>query len=95
MTSEEALEIVEQILPPGNLTAVKALVFHHSWNGKDYAVIARESGYNDCYIREAGAELWRSLSEALQEPVKKKNFRSLLKQRFNSQPLLTKQAMLS
>jgi hypothetical protein len=57
MTSEEALEIVEQILPPGTLTFVKMLVFHHSWNGKEYRSIAKEAGYDDCYIREAGAEL--------------------------------------
>lgn len=84
MNSEEALEVVEQILPPGTLTSVKVVVFHHSWNGKEYRAIAKEAGYNGCYIREAGAQLWRSLSEALQEPVKKKNFRSLLKQKFSS-----------
>jgi hypothetical protein len=27
MTSEEALEVVEQILPPGTLTSVKVVVF--------------------------------------------------------------------
>jgi hypothetical protein len=66
MTSEEALEVVEQILPPGTLTSVKVVVFHYSWNGKEYRANAKEAGYDDCYIREAGAELWRSLSEALQ-----------------------------
>ena len=88
MTSEEALEVVEQILPPGTLTSVKVVVFHHSWNGKEYRAIAKASGYDDCYIREAGAELWRSLSEALEEPVKKKNFRSLLKQKFSNRTVM-------
>ncbi|MBE9180144.1 hypothetical protein IQ268_16370 [Oculatella sp. LEGE 06141] len=88
MTSEEALEVVEQILPPGTLTSVKVVVFHHSWNGKEYRAIAKEAGYDDCYIREAGAQLWRSLSEALQEPVKKKNFRSLLKQKFSNRTVM-------
>jgi hypothetical protein len=88
MTSEEALEVVEQILPPGTLTSVKVVVFHHSWNGKEYGAIAKEAGYDDCYIREVGAELWRSLSEALQEPVKKKNFRSLLKQKFSNRTVM-------
>ncbi|WP_416674959.1 hypothetical protein [Egbenema bharatensis] len=88
MTSEEALEVVERILPPGTLTSVKVLVFQHSWNGKEYRAIAKEAGYNECYIREAGAQLWRSLSEALQEPVKKKNFRSLLKQKFSNRTVM-------
>ncbi|MBD2059479.1 hypothetical protein H6F88_26370 [Oculatella sp. FACHB-28] len=88
MTSQEALEIVERILPPGTLTSVKTLVFHHSWNGREYRAIAKEAGYDDCYIREAGAELWRSLSEVLQEPVKKKNFRALLKQKFSNQIMM-------
>lgn len=35
MNSEEALEVVEQILPPGTLTSVKVVVLHHSWNGKN------------------------------------------------------------
>jgi hypothetical protein len=57
MTSQEALEIVEHILPPGTLTSVKTVIFHHSWNGKEYRAIVKEAGYDDCYIREAGAEL--------------------------------------
>ncbi len=32
MNSEEALEVVEQILPPGTLTSVKVVMFHHYWN---------------------------------------------------------------
>jgi hypothetical protein len=42
MTSQKALEIVERILPPGTLTPVKTLVFHHSWNSKEYGAIAKE-----------------------------------------------------
>jgi hypothetical protein len=52
---------------------------------KEYRAIVKEAGYDDCYIREAGAELWQSLSEVLQEPVKKRNFCSLLKQKFSKQ----------
>ena len=88
MNSEEALEVVGQILLPGTLTSVKVVVFHHSWNGKEYRAIAKEAGYDDYYIREASAQLWRSLSEVLQEPVKKKNFRSLLKQKFSNRTVI-------
>lgn len=92
MTAEEALEIVEQILPPGSLTTAQELVFRRSWLGEEYPAIAKEAGYDYSYIRDIGAQLWRSLSEALKEPVKKKNFRALLQQRFNLQPLLLRQA---
>jgi hypothetical protein len=95
MTAEEALEIIEQILPPGSLTAAQELVFRRSWLGEEYPAIAREAGYDYSYIRDIGAQLWRSLSKALKEPVKKKNFRALLQQRFNLQPLLLKQAIVS
>ncbi|MBD1871011.1 AAA-like domain-containing protein [Cyanobacteria bacterium FACHB-471] len=93
MTAEEALEIIEQILPPGSLTAAQELVFRRSWLGEEYPAIAREAGYDYSYIRDIGAQLWRSLSKALKEPVKKKNFRALLQQRFNLQPLHLKQAI--
>jgi len=92
MTAEEALEIVEQILPPGSLTAAQELVFRRSWLGEEYPAIAKEAGYDYSYIRDIGAQLWRSLSKALKEPVKKKNFRALLQQRFNLQPLQLRQA---
>jgi hypothetical protein len=87
MNVEEALELVERVLPPGSLTPVKVLVFRQAWMNKEYGVIAKESGYDVGYIREAGAQLWRSLSLALQEPVKKKNFRVLLQQRFGLLPI--------
>lgn len=90
MTAEEALEIVERILPPGTLTPVQTLVFRRSWTGEEYAAIAKESGYDYGYIRDTGAQLWRSLSEVLREPVKKKNFRSLIQQRFSDQPMFAK-----
>jgi AAA-like domain len=86
MNVEEALELIECVLPPGSLTPVKVLVFRQAWMDKEYGVIAKESGYDVGYIREAGAQLWRSLSLALREPVKKKNFRVLLQQRFGILP---------
>ncbi|PSB63527.1 hypothetical protein C7B61_13235, partial [filamentous cyanobacterium CCP1] len=92
MSSEEALEIVEQILPPGTLTPIKRLVFQRSWNGQGYTEIAKELGYDNSYIRDTGAQLWRSLSEVLKEPINKKNFRALLQQRLLQDYIQAKQA---
>lgn len=83
MTAEEALQIVERILPPGTMTSVQATIFRRCWLDEDYAAIAKDLGYGYGYIRDAGAQLWRALSGVLHEPVKKKNFRALFQQRFN------------
>lgn len=88
MTAEEALETLERILPAGTLTSIKVLVFQQSWQGKEYAAIAREAGYDYSYVRETGADLWRLLSKVLHEPVKKKNFRSILQQRLAVETVL-------
>ncbi len=82
---ETALELLDNILPPGSVNAVKALIFRNAWENKGYAEIAEEAGYATEYIKESGAQLWRTMSDALGERVTKNNFRSLLRQRFESQ----------
>ena len=82
---EKALELLDTILPPGSVNNVKALIFRQAWENKGYAEIAEEAGYATEYIKESGAQLWRTMSEALGERVTKNNFRSLLRQRFESQ----------
>lgn len=82
MTATEALEIVEQLLLPTPITPIQAIIFQRSWAGEEYAAIAKDLGYGYGYVRDTGAQLWRSLSQSLGEPVKKKNFRSLIQQRF-------------
>lgn len=84
MKVEEALAILERTLPPGSLNTVKTLVFRQSWEGKGYADIAEDAGYDPDYIKGVAAGLWHSLSEVLGQKVTKKNFRSLLIQRYSS-----------
>ncbi|MEB3280000.1 MAG: AAA family ATPase [Lyngbya sp.] len=84
MKVEEALAILERTLPPGSLNTVKTLVFRHSWEGKGYADIAEDAGYDPDYIKGVAAGLWHSLSEVLGQKVTKKNFRSLVIQRYSS-----------
>ena len=84
MKVEEALAILERTLPPGSLNTVKTLVFRHSWEGKGYADIAEDAGYDPDYIKGVAAGLWHSLSEIFGQKVTKKNFRSLVIQRFSS-----------
>lgn len=79
MTVEEAIELVEQLLEGGKLTKAQEAVFCGTWFGKAYAQIARETDYGEGYIKDVGAELWRSLATALGEKVTKQNLHGALK----------------
>ena len=46
MKVEEALEVLETVLPPGSLNAVKRMVFSQAWEGKGYSEIAEQAGYD-------------------------------------------------
>ncbi|MDJ0651071.1 MAG: WD40 repeat domain-containing protein, partial [Xenococcaceae cyanobacterium MO_188.B19] len=92
---EKALELLDTILPPGSVNNVKALIFRQAWENKGYAEIAEEAGYATEYIKESGAQLWRTMSDALGERVTKNNFRSLLRQKFESQLVQDKSAALA
>ncbi|MFB2974422.1 pentapeptide repeat-containing protein [Aerosakkonema sp. BLCC-F183] len=79
MTADEALEIVETALDYQRLNKVQELVFRQSWEGQSYVEIAKSSGYEPDYIKDAGAKLWKLLSKVLGEKVKKDNLKSVLK----------------
>ncbi|MGC1306107.1 MAG: AAA-like domain-containing protein [Phormidesmis sp.] len=78
MTENEALEVVKQAISPDSLSHVQEVVFKQSWAGQLYPEIARSVGYHPEYIRDVGAQLWRSLSDAMGQKVTKKNVRFVL-----------------
>jgi diguanylate cyclase (GGDEF)-like protein len=78
MNSQEALEIVNQILSPQSLSHIQELVFEQSWNQKTYKAIAVDIGYDSDYIKEIGSELWKMLSNALGRRVTKKNVQIII-----------------
>jgi hypothetical protein len=79
MTVDEAQELVEIVLDYQHLNKVQELVFRQSWERRSYKEIARSSEYEYDSIRVAGAELWKLLSIAFDEKVKKGNLQSVLK----------------
>jgi len=81
MTVDEALAIVETVLDDDEqLNDVQELIFRQCWEGRpSYDEIANISKYDDEYIKSAGAKLWKLLSEAFDEKVKKNNLKSVLK----------------
>ena len=80
MTETEALEAVKQAISPESLSYVQEVVFKQSWEGQLYPEIAKSVGYHPEYIRDVGAQLWRSLSESIGQKVTKKNVRFVLNQ---------------
>ncbi|MEG4317339.1 MULTISPECIES: pentapeptide repeat-containing protein [unclassified Microcoleus] len=89
MTVDEALAIVETVLDDDEqLNDVQELIFRQCWEGRCfYEEIAKLSQYNDEYIKSAGAKLWKLLSEAFDEKVKKNNLKSVLKRYFRRQQI--------
>lgn len=79
MTFDEAIAIAETALNYDRLNKVQEIVFRQSWEGRSYIEIAKSAGYEYDYIKDAGAKLWKLLSKALEEKVKKDNLKSVLK----------------
>jgi hypothetical protein len=78
MTEKEALEAVKKAISPESLSHVQEVVFTQSWSGQLYPEIAKSVGYHPEYIRDVGAQLWRSLSDCVGQKVTKKNVRFVL-----------------
>jgi hypothetical protein len=80
MTADEALALAEAALGDDRLNDVQEFIFRQCWEGRySYEEIAKLSQYDDEYIRAAAAKLWKLLSEAVGEKVKKSNLQSVLK----------------
>ncbi len=79
MTVDEAIAIAETALNYDRLNKVQEIVFRQSWEGRSYKEIAASAEYEYDYIKDAGAKLWKLLSKALEEKVKKDNLKSVLK----------------
>jgi hypothetical protein len=80
ITVEEALAIAEAVLEDQPLNKVQEIIFRECWQGrKSYSEIAKNYEYHPDYIKDAGAKLWKLLSKALEEKVKKDNLRVVFK----------------
>lgn len=79
MKVEEALALVEAVLEDDRLNDVQELIFRQCWEGRQsYQEIAQVCGYDYEYIKATGAKLWKLLTEAFGEKVKKGNLQSVL-----------------
>ncbi len=83
MNVEEALTIVEAVLDDNvGLNDIEEFIFRECWQGKQsYEEMAKNSPYDNEYIKSVGAKLWRKLSKAkvFGEKVKKNNLKSVIR----------------
>jgi WD40 repeat protein len=79
MTLDEALLLVEQVCDNQCLNQAQEIVFRYAWEGKSYAEMAQDTGYDAGYLKDIGSKLWQSLSGALGQKVTKNNFKGVLR----------------
>jgi len=94
MESQEALDIVKQLVPDKSLSYVEEAVFLGTWEGKRYREMALELGYEEGYLKDTGSKLWRLLSDCLGKEVTKKRIRFILDEASCSEAIATPPASL-
>jgi AAA-like domain len=68
------------------LTDVEIIVLKGAWEREEYDQIASKNQYATSYIsQDIAPKLWKSLTEALEEKVKKSNFKEALKRHWEKQ----------
>jgi WD40 repeat protein len=88
MDVDRAIAVIELVLAPKALTPVQSQIIRGAIAGKSYQEIittiesdgeTRSERYQISYIKEAGANLWQSLSRALGQKVTKVNLLAVLR----------------
>lgn len=82
MNHQEAKDLLLLVLEESHLSLIKTEVFRLSWEGKGYNVIAEETGYDHDYVRKAGSQLWKELTDTLSQSITKRNFRPIMEELF-------------
>jgi GGDEF domain-containing protein len=92
MTIEEVILLLKASFP-NTLTPLQELILRSSWEGKTYTNIALEAHYGEERVRKVASNLWQLMSDFLQEPIQKSNFRQVfqLKELNRSQYQLIKE----
>lgn len=94
-TCETAIETANLVISAKfqrNLSDVETLILEGAWQRLDYDKIAARSQYATSYLsQDAAPKLWKLLTDALGEKVKKSNFKEALR-RYWSQHILTEES---
>ncbi len=71
---ETVIKIIDNGIKPLYLNRLQEIILKESWQGKTYAEIARTYNYESDYIKSAGCELWKLISQSFNQQVNKSNF---------------------
>ena len=85
MEVEEALRLADESIfakTGKHLTDLQTDIFRGAWENKNYPDIAESLNHTQQHVKEVGSHLWQILSKALEQEVSKKNFRSVLGERW-------------
>ncbi|WP_373536397.1 AAA-like domain-containing protein [Microcoleus sp.] len=80
MTIDEVVQLT-RARSQKDLHPVQEILLRQVWEGKTYTNIASAYHYGEHYMRNIASGLWQFLSEILQIPISKLNFRSSLESR--------------
>ncbi|MEO0947665.1 MAG: AAA-like domain-containing protein [Cyanobacteria bacterium J06641_5] len=84
---DEAIAVANQAVAAHvsrNLKDVEIIVLRGAWERWDYDQIAAQNGYSTSYLsQDVAPKLWKLLSDALGERVRKSNFKEALRRRWN------------
>lgn len=90
---DEAIETANQVIQSHahrNLTDVEIIILRGAWEREEYDQIAAQHQYAASYIsQDAAPKLWKLLTEALGEKVRKSNFKESLKRHWQQQQTST------
>jgi DNA-binding transcriptional regulator GbsR (MarR family) len=81
MNITEVLQLIDERLIERDkkpLNTIQKAIFEGSWQGQSYQEIGNEYHRSETHIREEGAKLWKLLSDAFGEEIRKSNFRSTI-----------------
>lgn len=95
MTYEEALTILDGVLQDTRLNDIQETIFCEAWVGKTFPEIAADLNFTEEHIRSVGSDLWRLLTTAFGEPVKKSNFKAVIERWARNKPLSIKPLLTS
>lgn len=91
---DEAIKIANQVMLTKikrNLTDIEIIVIKGAWEREEYDQIAAKHQYATSYIsQDVAPKLWRLLTKALGERVKKSNFKQALKRVWEKQSTVEK-----
>ncbi|MFS8116873.1 MAG: AAA-like domain-containing protein [Microcoleus sp.] len=80
MTIDEVVQLT-RARSQKDLHPIQEILLRQVWEGKTYTSIASAYHYGEHYLRNIASGLWQFLSEILQKPISKSNFRSSLESR--------------